>query len=240
MMAALLALDKDKAGFLAQMETLFPNTRLTYCNHGPRHARGLQMCVLINGQEEESFDVFRGRKPEEPAPEATKPQTGDNAAFLDGLPVEKTVRENAKAVIGLLEEAQAHVHGAPAPQIHFHTLGNTDALMDVVGVCLLLHRLGVEEVVASPITVGFGQVWCRRGVLPVPAPAAAYLLRGLPTQPGFLEGERCTPTGAALLRHFVSRFHVEPVNRRIHCGIGHGKKVFAGATGLKAHLIGSV
>ncbi|MDR1077634.1 MAG: nickel pincer cofactor biosynthesis protein LarC, partial [Propionibacteriaceae bacterium] len=120
-------------------------------------------------------------------------------------------------------QAEAKIHGQPASQVHFHEVGHLDALADVVGVCLLLERLDPDQIVVSPIHVGRGFVTCAHGVLPVPAPATAELLRGLPTWAGPVEGELCTPTGAALLRHFATAFGPQPAMtvRRIGYGLGH-------------------
>jgi uncharacterized protein (DUF111 family) len=96
-------------------------------------------------------------------------------------------------------------------QIHFHEVGTLDAVADVVGVCLLMDMLSPDRVEASPVHVGNGQVRCAHGLMPVPAPATALLLRGIPCYGGTVEGELCTPTGAALLRRFVQRFGPMPL-----------------------------
>jgi uncharacterized protein (TIGR00299 family) protein len=142
---------------------------------------------------------------------------------LDALPLSEQVRADARAVYQLIAQAEAKVHGREPGQVHFHEVGHLDALADVVGVCLLLEQLAPDQIVASPIHVGHGFVRCAHGVLPVPAPATAELLRDLPTWAGPVEGELCTPTGAALLKHFVSRFGPPPamVVRRIGYGLGH-------------------
>ena len=90
------------------------------------------------------------------------------------------------------------MHGRPVDQIHFHEVGTLDALADVVGVCLLMHLLAPEKFYASSVHVGCGQVKCAHGILPVPAPATALLLSGVPIYGGAIQGELCTPTGAAL------------------------------------------
>lgn len=101
-----------------------------------------------------------------------------------------------------------------------------DAIADVVAVCLLLDKLGAERIIASPIHVGSGHVHCAHGILPVPAPATAHILTGIPIYGGSIQGELCTPTGAALLRHFVTAFDQMPVMRTSAIGYGMGKKDF--------------
>lgn len=111
-----------------------------------------------------------------------------------------------------------------------------DAVADVTAVCLLMHRLSPDRVLASPVHVGSGSVRCAHGILPVPAPATAELLRGVPICGGEISGELCTPTGAALLKHFVSDFRELPVLRLEAVGYGMGKKDFARANCVRALL----
>ncbi|MDR0416391.1 MAG: nickel pincer cofactor biosynthesis protein LarC, partial [Propionibacteriaceae bacterium] len=144
-------------------------------------------------------------------------------ARLAALPVSDRVRADAVAVYRLIAEAEAKVHGCAPSQVHFHEVGHLDAVADIVGVCLLMERLAPDRVVASPVHVGRGFTRCAHGVLPVPAPATAELLRGLPTWAGPIEGELCTPTGAALLKHFATAFGPQPAMTvsRIGYGLGH-------------------
>ena len=157
-------------------------------------------------------------------------------ALIDGLNVSDTVKENAKAVYGLIAEAESRVHGQPVTEIHFHEVGTMDAVADVVGVCLLMEKIGAEKIVASPVHVGSGSVRCAHGVLPVPAPATALILQGVPTYGGQIRGELCTPTGAALLKHFVSAFGDQPVMTVERIGYGLGKKQFERANCVRAFL----
>ena len=157
-------------------------------------------------------------------------------ALLDRLPLPEPVRADALAVYTLLAEAESRVHGVPVAQIHFHEVGTLDALADIVGVCLAMGELAPEQVLASPVHVGCGQVRCAHGILPVPAPATAELLRGVPIYGGAIRGELCTPTGAALLRHFVSSFGEMPVLRVERIGCGMGQKDFEAANCVRALL----
>ena len=134
----------------------------------------------------------------------------------------------------LLAEAESHVHGVPVTDIHFHEVGTMDAVADIVSVCLLLYELNADEVIASPVTTGSGHVHCAHGILPVPAPATAYLLRDVPIQSGDVRDELCTPTGAALLKYFVTRFGDMPVLRVSAIGYGMGKKDFQTANCVRA------
>ena len=111
-----------------------------------------------------------------------------------------------------------------------------DAVADVVAVCLLMEQIGPDEVIASPVHVGSGYVRCMHGVLPVPAPATALILKDVPIYGGEIRGELCTPTGAALLKHFATRFGDRPVMTVSAVGYGMGKKDFERANCVRAFL----
>lgn len=152
------------------------------------------------------------------------------------LHVSDEVKEDILGVYQLIAQAESHVHGVPVTDIHFHEVGTMDALADITAVCLLIRELAPDEVVSSPVHVGSGTVRCAHGILPVPAPATAYLLQGIPTYGGKLDGELCTPTGAALLKRFVNRFGEMPVMKTGAIGYGMGKRDFPVANCLRAML----
>ena len=156
--------------------------------------------------------------------------------MIDSLDVSDRVKADAKAVYALIADAESKVHGRPVSDIHFHEVGTLDAVADVVGVCLLMETLSPEQVIASPIHTGSGHVHCAHGILPVPAPATAQILTGIPSYGGAVKGELCTPTGAALLKHFVSRFGDRPVMTIETVGYGMGKKDFEQANCVRAFL----
>ena len=160
----------------------------------------------------------------------------DIEAIIGGLDIPEKVQADALAVYRLIAEAESHVHGVPVSEIHFHEVGTMDAVMDITAVCLLMNEIGPEEVVVSPIHVGSGQVRCAHGVLPVPAPATLYILEGVPIYGGEIRGELCTPTGAALLKHFADRFGSMPVMRTEAVGYGMGKKDFKWANCVRMTL----
>lgn len=160
----------------------------------------------------------------------------DIGHILSHLDLPEKVREDALAVYGLIAQAESHAHGVPVAEIHFHEVGTLDAVADVVAVCMLMDELGVDRVVCSPVHVGCGHVHCAHGVLPVPAPATAYILQGVPTYGGQVQGELCTPTGAALLKHFAGSFGPCPVMQVEKVGYGMGKKDFDSMNGLRAML----
>jgi len=140
------------------------------------------------------------------------------------------------AVYQEIAEAESLVHGVPVDQIHFHEVGSMDAIADISAVCLLMKKLAPDEVIVSPIHVGSGTVKCAHGILPVPAPATAQILKGIPTYSADIDGELCTPTGAALLKHFATGFGKQPLMKTSAIGYGMGKKDFPRANCVRVML----
>lgn len=157
-------------------------------------------------------------------------------SLIAGLAVSETVKEKALAVYQSIAEAESKVHGAEVDQIHFHEVGSMDAVADVTAVCLLMELLAPEQVIVSPIHVGSGTVLCAHGRLPVPAPATALILEGMPIYGGSVQGELCTPTGAALLKTFADSFGPMPPMTVAKTGYGMGTKDFEQANCLRAML----
>lgn len=146
------------------------------------------------------------------------------------------VKNNIRAVYNRIAQAESAVHGVSIQEIHFHEVGSLDALADVTAVCYLMEQLGNPTVYASPVHVGGGHVSCAHGILPVPAPATAEILKGIPIYGGQILGELCTPTGAALLKQFVAEFGNMPVMTPQAVGYGMGKKDFAMVNCVRAVL----
>lgn len=156
--------------------------------------------------------------------------------IIDDLKLPEAVRADILAVYRLIAEAESKAHDKPVSEIHFHEVGTMDAIADIASVCLLLHKLAPDQIIASPIHVGSGQVKCAHGILPVPAPATAYILKDIPIYSGSIQGELCTPTGAALLKHFVTRFDQMPLMTPASTGYGMGTKDFPAANCVRAIL----
>lgn len=157
-------------------------------------------------------------------------------SLIAELAVSETVKEKALAVYQSIAEAESKVHGAEVDQLHFHEVGSMDAVADVTAVCLLMELLAPEQVIVSPIHVGSGTVLCAHGRLPVPAPATALILEGIPIYGGSVQGELCTPTGAALLKTFADSFGPMPPMTVAKTGYGMGTKDFEQANCLRAML----
>lgn len=152
------------------------------------------------------------------------------------LRVSEKVKHDILAVYGLLAEAESQVHGTPATESDFSGADALDAVACITAVCLLMERLDPKQVIVSPVHVGCGQVQCAHGLLPVPAPVTACLLKDIPIYGGSIQGELCTPTGAALLKYFATRFGDMPVMRTQAIGYGMGNEDLLAANCLRALL----
>ena len=215
--AALLAVYGDQEGFLREINAALAGRAVVSAAPDVKcGVQGLHVSVLVDGDEEG----------EELHHHHHHTSIGEIRDFLQSVPVSERVRADAVAVFDRIAAAEAAVHGKEMENIHFHEVGSIDAVADVLGVCLLMEKLAPERVLASPVNVGGGTVKCAHGILPVPAPATERLLRGIPYYEGDIKSELCTPTGAALLGHFVQAFTDLPPMRVSACGYGTGKKDF--------------
>lgn len=228
LLGALYELLPDKEAFLRQLNGLsLPGIVFLPEPSEKCGIRGTHMRVLVHGQEE-GHDHSHTHHHHTGLAELTH--------RIDQLALPETVRGDILAVYRALADAESRVHGVPVEEIHFHEVGSLDALADITGVCLAMNQLAPERVICSPVHVGSGQVRCAHGLLPVPAPATALLLEGVPIYGGQIAGELCTPTGAALLRHFVSEFGPLPLMRVEKTGCGMGTKDFEAANCVRAMM----
>lgn len=233
LMAALLELLPDKQAFLDRMNGLIPGVAVSAGPSEKCGVLGTHVRVSVHGTEEGEHEHEHGHERDH---HHGRNAMGDIARLINGLDVPESVRADALAVYDLIAQAESAVHGRPVEQVHFHEVGALDAVADIVGVCLLIGELAPERIVASPVHVGSGQVRCAHGVLPVPAPATARLLTGIPAYGGAVRGELCTPTGAALLKYFAASFGEMPAMRVERIGYGMGEKDFEAANCVRAML----
>ncbi len=140
--------------------------------------------------------------------------------------ISATAKENALKIFRKLAEAEGKIHGKPATEIHFHEVGAMDAIIDIVGACVGVEALEISELVCSPLNVGSGKVEAAHGSLPVPAPATAELLQGVPVYSSGVEGELVTPTGAAIITTLAKSFGPLPPFKIEKIGYGVGAKEF--------------
>ena len=241
--AALLELLPDPDEFINRLNSIgipgveFKKERVEKCG-----ITGTHITVTVHGIEEDGemhehhHDHQHEHEHEHSHAHSHSSLAGIEHIVKDHLDLPPEVKEDVMSVYKLIAEAESHVHGVPVTEIHFHEVGTMDAVADITAVCLLMHELAPDEVIASPVHVGSGQVKCAHGILPVPAPATAYILRDVPIYGGEIRGELCTPTGAALLKQFVTRFSNMPVLKASAIGYGMGKKDFPQANCVRVML----
>ncbi|MBQ6264076.1 MAG: nickel pincer cofactor biosynthesis protein LarC [Clostridia bacterium] len=248
--AALLELTPDPDGYINRLNALgIPGVRYEREKSEKCGILGTHISVKIHGSEEgeehhhEGHDRHRDR--EDRHHEEHHGEHGHHhhehstlhgiSHIIEDLNAPEKVKADALAVYESIAKAESEVHGKAVDEIHFHEVGSLDAVADVAAVCMLLNDLDAS-VYASPVNTGSGSVKCAHGILPVPAPATANLLKGVSAYSDGTNGELCTPTGAALLKYFVKKFCDMPVMITEKTGYGMGKKDFEKANCLRAFL----
>lgn len=239
--AALLELLPDPDAFLAELNSLgIPGVLIKRELSVKCGIQGTHITVTVDGREEEIPGLHDRDHDHEHLHDGEHFHHHSGMHAIEHI-IEKTnlpqnVQADVLAVYELIAKAESEAHGAPVTEIHFHEVGAMDAIADITAVCLLMDRLAPQQVIVSPIHVGSGHVRCAHGILPVPAPATANILRDVPIYGGSIKGELCTPTGAALLKHFATRFDNMPPMRTQAIGYGMGKKDFEMANCVRALL----
>lgn len=189
--------------------------------------RGIRLHVAVHGTEE-------GEHASEHAPHSrTLQEIWD---IIDSLTVDTETAARIRAVYERLADAESHAHGIPVTEVHLHEVGMLDAIADIAAFSNLFGKIRPDRVIASPVRTGYGTVQAAHGILPVPAPATAYLLQDVPCFAGDIEGEMCTPTGAAILTSFADEFRTMPVMRVERIGYGCGTKEFPTANCVRAMI----
>ncbi|MFQ5429893.1 MAG: nickel pincer cofactor biosynthesis protein LarC [Phycisphaerae bacterium] len=163
----------------------------------------------------------------------------DICSIIDAADLPAAIRRRARAIFARLAEAEAKVHGVTVEEVHFHEVGAVDAIVDVVGAAIGIERLGIDRVECSPIPTGSGTVRCEHGVMPVPAPATAELLTGVPLAASEETGELITPTGAAILTTLTEEYGPLAPIRIERIGYGAGSREGARVPNLLRLIIGS-
>lgn len=254
--AALLELLPNPQGFVERLNQLgIPGVQYRAESVVKSGITGMRMQVLIHGQEEEHchhdhehHHEHCGEHPHEHHHEHAHhhehhhhhSSMAEIEAIVTGLHLPGKAEADVLEVYRCIAEAESKVHGVSTAEIHFHEVGTMDAVADITAVCMLMNELQPEQVVVSPIRVGSGMVKCAHGLLPVPAPATAQILMGMPVYAGDIPGEMCTPTGAALLKHFADHFGNLPAMKMEAVGYGMGTRDFGGVNCVRAILGQSV
>ncbi|MFW5470848.1 nickel pincer cofactor biosynthesis protein LarC [Knoellia sp. CPCC 206435] len=173
------------------------------------------------------------------APDQPDRRWSDIRGLLDGAPISETVRTSALGVFALLARAEAHVHGVPATDVHFHEVGAWDSIADVVGAVAAVHLLGITSVSAGPVALGSGTARTSHGVVGVPAPATLELATGWQVAAGG-KGELTTPTGMALIRGLTDVCEGLPTVRITASGTGAGSRDVDGRANVTRVVVGEL
>jgi uncharacterized protein (TIGR00299 family) protein len=218
--------DKDKKNFLKQMNSLgLNNVKVIAKNNEKYSIKGTKIHVSIYGDEENEHKHENTHHCKHHL-EHNHISLKTIESIILKLKVSKKVKDNALNIYTIIAQAEAKAHGKAVTKIHFHEVGEIDAIVDIIGVCLLIERLSPEEIIVSPINIGKGHAHCAHGILPVPAPATAHILRNIPVYTNDIEGELCTPTGAAIIKYFANRFGQMPAISIKNIGYGMGTHKF--------------
>ena len=259
LMGALYGLltEEQKALFLEKINTISEEVRVIPQEECKQGIGGIHMKVEINGEEEGAEHAHEHQHEDghvhthEHIHEDGHTHSHEHAHHhghhahtsvaailgkISALDLSDTVKKHAEGIYRAIAAAESTVHRTDIEQIHFHEVGSIDALIDVVGSSLAIEMLGVDEIQASPVCVGNGTVRCAHGVLPVPAPATAEIIKGMPVYCSSFDGELLTPTGAAILKYFVETF-TRQMNMEIEeIGYGFGTKEFEQLSCVRAFL----
>lgn len=215
--SALIGLFENRDEIIAELNSLgLPHTVIEYNTAEQCGITGSKLKIVISGEEE---------KPEEEHHHHHGRTLAETEEIIKALNISDKVKTDVINIYGIIAEAEGKAHGKPVGEIHFHELGMLDAIADITLTAYLLNRLNAEKIYASPINVGNGTVKCAHGVLPVPAPATANILTGVPYYKSEIQTELCTPTGAAVLKYFTDEFTEKPEMKNVlKIGIGCGTK----------------
>lgn len=220
--AALADLLDDEAGFLKELNGMnIPGVSAELLPLSRRGIMGKSLHITVGGVAENEHS-HHGQC------------MHDIESIVSSLNTTEDIKKNVLEIYDIIATAESRVHGVDVREVHFHEVGMLDAVADIAAVCLAMKKLSPDRVVASPVHVGSGQVKCAHGILPVLAPATAEILKGVPIYGGEIRGELCTPTGAALLKYFVSEFGNLPPLSVNDIGYGMGKREFDAVNCIRA------
>lgn len=197
-LAAMIDLGVDPSFLIRELKKLGLDDEFSLAinNDSRRGIHGTRVDVVIDNNTEEQGHTHRNLR--------------DIEEIIERSDLASDVKTTSRNIFIRLAKAEAKVHGKGLYEIHFHEVGATDSIVDIVGAAICYHHLEVGEVWCSPVELGGGFVQCSHGLMPVPAPATLELLRGIPTTRGAVQKEMTTPTGAAILAELVDRFESQP------------------------------
>lgn len=236
--AALMDICGNKNEFIEQLNAVgIPGVVASWEKSEKCGITGIHFTVTVNGEEEgEECHHNHEHEHHHEHHEHCHSSLHEIEHIVSHLRLSEAVKKNVMSVYNLIAEAESHAHGVEIDRIHFHEVGSMDALADITAVCMLMERIAPEKVIASPMNTGGGHVHCAHGILPVPAPATAHILRGVPSYQNGIMSELCTPTGAALIKYFADEFGNMPVMTTDGIGYGMGRKNFETANCIRAFI----
>ena len=230
--AALLELMPNEKSTLNRLNRIgVPNVEYRLSKVNKAGITGTNVEVLINGVTENDNTDDKTE-----ADRHTHHTLEDIKNIIDTLNLPKKAKEDTKAIYGLIADSEGKIHGKPAGEVHFHEIGEYDAIADIAAVSFLINELKVKNIITSAVNVGCGTVRSAHGVMAVPAPAAIDLLTGVPIYSDGTEGELCTPTGAAIIKYYANAYGNMPPMDVTKVGYGAGKKDYARANILRISL----
>lgn len=223
--AALLSLFENKEEIVEELNAFhIPHTEYKLEKTTSHGISGYHMNVLIHGEEEDHHDHHHHHGH----------HLYEVKDIVSKFNVKEIVKQDIYNVYDLLAKAESTVHGTTVDEIHFHEVGNLDAIADISAVCYLVRKLNPEKIISSKICVGSGTVKCAHGILPVPAPACMELLKGIPFYLSEkVESELATPTGIALVKYLTDEYKLLDNLDIEKIGIGIGTKDFGLFTGIR-------
>ncbi|HEX4947228.1 MAG TPA: nickel pincer cofactor biosynthesis protein LarC [Blastocatellia bacterium] len=150
------------------------------------------------------------------------------------------VKQNATAIFERIGAAEAKIHGVDIESVHFHEVGAVDSIVDIVGACIGIEGLGIQQILSSPLHVGYGTFTCAHGIYPIPGPAATEILCGVPIYANNIKGELVTPTGAAIVATLAKDFAQMPLMRVEKVGYGAGTRVYEKFPNVLRAVLGEI
>lgn len=233
LMSAMLDLLDEPEKFIQELNMLnIPGVHFDLMQSVKCGITGRYIKVSVHGVQED--EIYREHSHHEHSHEHHNAGLSDINNIIDSLNVSDKIKTDAKNIYAIIADAESKVHARAVTDIHFHEVGTLDAIADVVGSCMLFDEIAPDKVITSPINTGSGTVHCAHGILPVPAPATALILKGVPIYLGKIQSELCTPTGAAILKYFTDEFKEMPKLQIEKIGYGMGKKDFEQANCVRA------
>lgn len=235
--------EKQKHSFLDSFAALgIPNVTLTHQQSVRCGIKGTRFVIMIDGEAEETQGEHLHHGHEQEHENSSRLHRHHHTTMKDiegivsHLNASERVKQNTIEVYRLIAAAESEAHGVNVEEVHFHEVGAMDAVADVAAFSLLVEMLGYPRIAASAINCGSGFVRCAHGTLPVPAPATALLLKGIPFYTSSIKTELCTPTGAALLRRFASSFDTHENITACKVGYGMGTRELEALNCVRAFL----